>query len=218
MAVTYLPVMLSINHPHPELEQWVVDRFEALNNRRVFVVRAADLPAEALSGHATYAKLWLWDAVPKTTERILYFDYDVVFVRPLPALPDVPFAACPDAQRYVEQRLEEHVLFQESGNYFNAGLFLAHRSTRPVFEQARAFRETQVVKQTPPYDQTTLNLLMQSAVGVTWLPHAYNTVMLEAEPAQGAAAIAVHLCGLSRNTRWVVMNTLRTVLGLSRPV
>jgi hypothetical protein len=210
--------MLSIDHPHPELEQWVIDRFEMLNGRHVHLVRKADLPDAARAVHPSYVKAWLWDLVPIDTQRILYMDYDVVPLRSLPEIPDAPFVAAPDAQEYVDRRAVEYPLIAMTGRYFNAGLFVARRDTRPLFEQLKAF----AVERTVPdmsrgeFDQTPLNLLTQSTISITWLPHTCNTIALNAEPEMAATAITMHLCGLSMDTRWVVMNVLRTALGMTK--
>jgi lipopolysaccharide biosynthesis glycosyltransferase len=215
MSVDYLPVMLSVAHPFPKLEQWVAERFEMLNGRKVRIIRREDLPPEALRSHAQYAKGWLWDVVPAGTERILYFDFDIVPLRPLPELPDDPFIAVPDGREYVAERTAEHPFF-EGRSYFNSGFFVARSDTCHIFDMLKAFVKTKNPKDTRPFDQTKLNMLIQSSVGVTWLPRIYNTILLASTPEEGASAAMAHFCGLSRYARWVLLNVMRTTLGMRR--
>lgn len=216
MSVDYLPVMISVHHPFPELEQWIADRFEMLNGRRVRIFHREDLPADALRSHSQYAKAWLWDVVPADTQRILYLDYDIVPLRALPEIPDAPFIAVSDAQWYVEDKLPDTPLFLKTGKYFNSGFFVARRDTRYIFDTIKSLVHTKGREDRQPYDQPKFNMLVQSTVGVTWLPNACNTIMVGASVEEGATAAAAHLCGMSRESRWVVMNVLRSALGMTR--
>ena len=215
MSVDYLPVMLSVAHPYPELEYWVTTRFEMLNGRRMKVIRRSDLPKEALRSHSQYSKAWLWDVVPDDVDRILYFDFDLVPLRPLPEIPDAPFVAVPDAQWYSEAQAARYLLLDDTAKYFNSGFFIAKRETRPAFEKLKALVERKHPNDTRPYDQTKLNLLIQSEYEVAWLPRSCNVIAPSADSEAGEAAINMHLCGLSQSSRWVLMNTLRTTLGMS---
>lgn len=217
MPADYLPVMFSMDHPHPELEQWIADRFEKLNGKRVHIVRRGDLPKEAQNVRSIYTRPWLWDVLPDDVQNVLVFDYDVVPLRPIPELPDVPFAAAPDSQRYVEERSVEFPTIATSGLYFNAGLFMAHRSTRLIFDQLKAFILDRDIEHPTMYafDQTAFNLLVQSNIEMTWLPRDYNVIALDSTPEMSSNAVAFHLCGLTMDARWVVMNLLRSTLGMS---
>ena len=218
MVIDYLPVMLSVDHPHPELEQWTADRFKLLNGQRVHVIHKDELPEVARTVHVSYAKAWLWDVVPADTQRILFMDYDIIPLHSLPEIPDAPFVAAPEAQEYTDRRAVEYPIIAASGRYFNAGFFVERRDTRPIFEQLKAFAVDRTVSDMSrgEFDQTIFNLLIQATVGVAWLPHACNVIMLSATPEVSTTARAIHLCGLPMDTRWVIMNVLRAILGLSR--
>ena len=214
MSVNYLPVMLSVDHPHPELEQWVAARFAALNKKEVLVVGRADLPKEALLGHPTYAKAWLWDVVPEHVQRILFFDYDVVPLRALPEIPDAPFVAVPDAQWYIDRMRLTYPFFAKTQYVFNAGFFVARRDTRSIFEQLKSFVVTlgceSPYKET--YEQTPLNHLIQSSFDVCWLPRTFHC-LAHTNYVEVPDAYMLHFAGTSGNTRWVIMELLRSILG-----
>lgn len=218
MSVSYLPVMLSIDHPYPELEQWVAARFEMLNGRRVRLIHKEDLVEDAVTAWAPYAFTWLWDIVPEDTERILFVDSDIVPLRPLPELPDAAFVAAPDAQKTVDNRALTFPFFERTGSYFNRGFWVARRDTQPTFELLKAFAVRDGVRDAVGYDfmQTVFNLLIQASHQVAWLPHACNTIMTRADLDLVDHAIGVHFCGMPSRTAWVVMNALRSAIGLSK--
>lgn len=212
----YLPVMLSVDHPNPELEQWVADRFKVLNGKEMLVLHREDLPEEALAGHPAYAKAWLWDVVPDDTERILFLDFDVVPLRPLPALPDAQFIAVPDAAYFVNHMRAQYPFFAKTRYVFNSGFFVAHRDTQPCFETLKSF--TVALGYGNPYgsiyEQTPMNHLIQSAVEVHWLPgnvHCLAHTHYEAAP----SACLLHLTG-TRTARWSIMGMMKSVLGLRK--
>jgi len=211
----YLPVMLSVDHPHPELEQWVAARFETLNGRAVTIIRKDDLPQEAQLCYPAYAKAWLWDVVPATTERILFLDFDIVPLRKLPDLPAALFAAVPDTPGYVDQMRAMYPHFARTRHVFNAGFFVAHRDTRSCFEQLKSFAV--VTGYNNPYgctyEQTPLNHLIQSAFSVTWLPPEFHC-LAHTHYAAVPNGYLLHLTGTGATGRWVIMELFRSILGL----
>lgn len=217
MAVNYLPVMLSLNHPYPELEHWVAARFEVLNGRSVKIFRWDDLPKDARRVHASYMRSWLWDMVPRDTERILCMDYDIVPLRPMDELPDAPLVVVPDSQGYIERRAVEYPIIADTC-YFNAGFFIARRDTQPLFEQLKTFaidRDTRDPTDCS-YEQTPFNLLAKS-LDIAWLPRSYNMILASGDVTAVPDAINIHMCGIaSAHARWVIMNALRSSIGLAR--
>jgi len=210
----YLPVMLSVNHPHPDLEQWVVERFERLNNRKVFIVTKEMLPKEALLGHPAYAKAWLWDVLPDTVDRFLFLDYDVVPMRSLPEIPDVPFVAVPDVQWWINTMKKRYPLFAKTQKYFNSGFFVARRDTRTCFDKLKAFivSESDSGPYKNTYEQTPLNHLIQSAFDVHWLPITCNC-MVHSHYDEAASAHMLHLTGMPNQSRWTIMALFKMLLG-----
>lgn len=210
----YLPVMLSIDHPYPELEEWTAKRFELLNDKPVKIVRREDLPEEALVGYPHYGKAWIWDILPAGVERILFFDYDCIPMRALPEMPDVKFAAVPDAQWFVDKMRAMYPHFAKTRYVFNSGFWMAHRDTRQCFNQLKTYQIT--VGHASPfgtYDQAPMNNLIQSLFEVHWLPgnvhclaHTHYTEALDAR--------MLHFPGLPRQARWAVIGLLRNLIGM----
>lgn len=218
MPLDYLPVTLAVDHPHPELAQWVADRFEVLNGHTMQIIQRNDIPAIAQDVHPQYMKAWLWDIVPETTQRILFMDWDIIPLRQLPEIPDVPFAAAPDDQMFIDRRVVDYPAIKATGTYFNAGFFIARRDTQSVFDQVKLFAvdRTRADHTNGDFEQTYLNLLIQAAVGITWLPYTCNVISLFAGASGSRGAVNLHLNSLSMHTRWVVMNACRTAIGLTR--
>jgi len=212
----YLPVMISVDHPYPEIEKWIADRFEALNGTELFIVRRDMLPADALVGHLGWSKAWLWDVVPKTTQRILFIDFDVIPLRPLPEIPDAPFVAAPDAQWFVDKMRMMYPALDKAKHTFNSGFFVARRDTQPCFDQLKTF--TVRVGQTEPYilagDQTPLNILIASSFDIHWLPATFNC-LAHTNYKEVSEAYLLHLPGMPNPARWSTMHLLRAILGIN---
>jgi hypothetical protein len=212
--VDYLPVMLSVSHPYPELEQWVVERFERLNNKKVLRVTQEMLPEEALLGQPMYAKAWLWDVVPEDTTHILFMDFDMIPLRPLPELPDAPFIAVPDAQWWVDTMKKTFPLFARTQKYFNSGFFVARRDTQPCFEQLKSFVVAQGERSNMVrnHEQTPMNNLIQNTFKVCWLtPIIHCLVHTHYEEAVNACML--HLAGMPNRSRWAAMALFKMLLG-----
>lgn len=212
--VEYLPVTLSVDHPYPELEAWVASRFAALNKKQVMVVGRADLPPEALIGHPTYAKAWLWDIVPANVDRILFFDFDIIPLRAMPLLPDAPFIAVPDAQWYIDRMRAMYPFFAATRYVFNAGFFVAHRDTRKCFDQLKSFT-VKLGFNSPygsTYEQTPFNHLIQSSFDVHWLPRTVHC-LAHTNYDEAPTACLLHLTGAQLKARWAIMEMMRAALG-----
>jgi len=218
MGTDYLPVLFSIDEYPPELEQWVASRFEVLNGRRVHIVRNKDFPADARDVHPYCLQPWIWDVVPKDTERVLYVDSDMIPLRALPELPDDEFIAALDGTPHCKRMADIYPAVAADGNFFNSGFFVASRSLRHIFDQMKFFVSSRKSEDPRHGDhlQTIFNLLIRSATSIKWLPHDYNSVAITATPKMMSTAISLHLCAMPLNARWVIMNALRTSIGLSK--
>jgi len=132
--------------------------------------------------HGTWAKLFVWDLVPSEVDRVICFDCDMIPMSPLtPFLPedDVPFAAVPDIAGIREMEAASGAPEIAAVRcYYNAGFFVAHRSTEPMFRKMQAFMPAagKVVKTYRFFDQTPLNLVVDETLGdrVTRLPPQLN--------------------------------------------
>lgn len=217
IMTNYLPVMLSVQHPHPELETWVAARFAALNGCDVFIVNQDNLPPNALRGNPAYAKAWLWDVVPSSTTHIIFMDYDIVPIRALPIVPDVAFAAVTDNAAWLRYVNATYPVFTKSKKYFNSGFFVARRDTRPCFEQLKAFVVSSAHGKGPSkdntYDQTILNQLIQGSFDVHWLSHGFNC-MGHTGYVEASEAYMLHMAGFPDQARWALMHMLKDALGL----
>lgn len=210
----YHPVMLSVMHPHPELELWVAERFEALNHKKVQIIRKADLPAEAQNVYPPYAKAWLWDLVPDTVERIMFIDFDLIPLRALPPLPDAPFLAVPDTPGYVDHMRGMYPHFAKTRHVFNSGFFVAHRDTRACFERLKSFAIT-IGYDLPyglTYEQTPMNHLIQADFDVHWLPKKFHC-LAHTHYFEVSEGYMLHLTGVGNCGRWTVMELFRGLLG-----
>jgi hypothetical protein len=209
----YLPVMLSMNHPYPDIEKWIIDRFESLNDKEVFVVTQDMLPEEALMGVAPYAKAWLWDVVPKRTTRIMYLDFDIVPMRPLPEIPDAAFAAVADYQLWADRLAVVYPFFERTKKYFNAGFFVARRDTQPYFDQLKLLAATKNRFFWNMNEQPLMNFFIQETFDVHWLPETFNC-MSHAHFSIASEAYMLHFAGMNNGTRWTIMALLKAFLGV----
>jgi len=211
----YLPVMLSVDHPYPDIEEWTAERFKRLNGKEVFIVRRDMLPEAALMGHAAYAKAWLWDVVPKATTRFMFIDFDMIPLRALPEIPDAAFVAVPDAQWWIDTMKKMYPLFARTQRYFNSGFFVARRDTQPCFDHLKAFAVGLGCGKGPysaTYEQTPLNHLIQGTFDVHWLPETFNC-MSHTHFAEASEAHMLHLAGMPNRSRWALMELFKTLLG-----
>jgi len=181
----YLPVTVSTGETaemHDLIERSTA-RFTQLNGREVFVIRdehvqdsarAAALPTLAVT------KLLIWDIVPETVNTVLYFDRDILPVAPLGELPDCTFAAVADRPIGLAAAKRHWPFFKKSDFYFNAGLFLATRDTKPILDMVYHLQSYDK-DCLGCHDQTLLNIVAQSQAQVTELPVEYNFPIADAQ-------------------------------------
>ena len=142
-----------------ESAQAAVKRFSELNDVEGLVLNIHKLPNEL--SHPAWAKSCLWEQVPASVERVIWIDADIVPIRPImDIIPDfeIPFCAVLDAPLAVQQAEWGDEPVRDLSSYFNSGMFVAHRSTEPMFKEW----QSQAAKPdaSPFWDQTPLNLLL----------------------------------------------------------
>jgi lipopolysaccharide biosynthesis glycosyltransferase len=174
------------------------ERFEVLNGIRPRIIREADMleigdPALA---SPKFAKCYLWDLMPDSVDRILYYDRDIVPMRALGELPDADFAAAPDIDQVLERGKTLWPLFQQTRFYFNSGLMLARRNTRPVFDMVKSMQCSRR-DAANFHDETLFNLVAHHMHGVYRLPRAWNYIALSESHIVPAPKM-VHCCGCMR--------------------
>lgn len=163
----------------------VANRFEKLNEIPVKILRNRDLGGTYLS-YPTFGRYHMWRLVPPDTETIVYFDYDILPLRPLPKLPSEDLAAVPGNPEQVADVKKYWPIFRRNAemDYFNSGLLVLTRKTEKLFADVLA-RQTHANEAKWPWlrDQTLLNIEAQVAVqngDITYkqLPKSWNYLVL----------------------------------------
>lgn len=139
-----------------EIAEAMAKRFSEINDLETMVLDIDPLPPMP-SG--TWAKSCMWDQLPEDVDRVIWFDADVIPIAPITDLlphPDVVFAAVKDlyhgGRQHAEWTCPEVI---ELPAYYNMGVFVANRETRPMFE---AVRERMYQYDWVHGDQTPTNL------------------------------------------------------------
>lgn len=169
------------------------ERFEELNGLPVRVIRDPDVQGIDIA-HPNFTKAFLWDLVPEEVETILYYDRDIVPVRPLGEIPEAVFAAAPDHPRGLADCKDHWPLFRKTNFMFNSGVILASRQSKPVFEMVKALQSYKRDHH-KCYDQSLFNLVAQHMLEVTKLPLAWN-YGVTIEKAMIPRPKMIHCCGV----------------------
>lgn len=151
-----------------------------------------DLPDLPAGWNPSWGKAWLWDFVPPDIDRLLVFDADLVCIRPWKQWQiDAPFLATREI--YVPRAVRNEKRAFGLPDYFNAGLFVCHRSQRDRLERVRHYG--------PHYgtwlEQTAVNVLFRDI----WRPMPAQTNWFCATEtnalvgALDACAACIHLAG-----------------------
>ena len=136
-----------------------VKRFEKLNDVEGWFLDIESLPRGLK--HPSWAKAWIWNAVPHDVERVIWIDADVVPVRPImDVVPDfaIPFCGVRDIDISRQEAEWDQDEVRGLRTYFNAGVFVVHRSTERMFREWQ--KEAMIGSATQFIDQTPLNLLL----------------------------------------------------------
>jgi lipopolysaccharide biosynthesis glycosyltransferase len=161
----------------------VINRFELLNDMEVRFIGDQELHNKFLSS-AHYARYHAWNFVPSDVERIIYFDIDMLPLRPLPELPNIDFAAAPERQETYKECGDAWPVIKRAGLYFNTGMIIATRKTEPIF-QRMLYKQTHSTGGESPWfaDQSFFNVEVFAAVEageITFqeLPRSWNSLIL----------------------------------------
>ena len=215
MDKSIYPVTIAETNDHEAMAvvRRTADRFERLNGVAPRIFTGADIKHIEHRG-ASFTRAWIWDLVPSHVEMVLYYDWDMLPVLPLDrplTYQDIgQFAAVhgPGAP-YMGNVFP---FIKKTGVYFNAGLFVAHRSTKPVFDQLKAFcaLDSGIGNQ---LEQIPFNLLMQLECKVTPLPEAWNYMVLRADKTTQDARM-IHFTGCMPQ-RWRIIDGMLDLLELA---
>ena len=173
-------VTLGIGPVFEEMAQLAAQLFTKINNVPVRVITGKDLPKSL--PHPWWGKAYIWDLVDPDTERILYFDSDMISQKPLGELPDGKFVASLDggAKTHILPDLQERKINLpelDLDNYFNSGLFICTRDTRPIFDEFKKY-PCDFDKYGRFPEQTIFNMLVKKHLG-NWskLPIGFVNVL-----------------------------------------
>lgn len=120
-----------------------------------------------MMGRQYWLKSVLWDFVDADTERIMYFDADI-----LPILPlgdnvmkcEKMFAARLDVAITGERQRAQHSIFSNIRNYFNNGFFIANKSSTRHFDQFANCLDSKV--QASCEEQTWMNYVFDDILSI----------------------------------------------------
>jgi len=110
-------------------------RFELLNG-----IPAQVIPVDAWPRvhEPMYGKLWLWELVPKGVDYLIWFDSDVLPVRPFGDLPSAPMGMVCDNKDWVKRDLWTSCpTICGCWPYFNTGVILMRRDAESILVAAR---------------------------------------------------------------------------------
>ena len=160
-----IAIMTAVDTQYPDILDCVkiiADRFTRLNDIPVRIITDIDmLDTQLVAPH--FARYHAWRFVPPETEHLIYFDYDILPIRKLPALPKSDFAAVVENSKLADYSKNTIPLLNEAKIYFNSGFFVAGRKTEKIFERMLT-RQTALVSAALTLDQTLLNVEVQTAV------------------------------------------------------
>lgn len=190
------------------------DRFGRLNGVRPRIITSP--PRGAPRGvHQGFYKAWLWDVVPERVDRIMFMDFDIIPVRPLGDVPDCEFGACmghsglPNISRNLP-------FIRETGMYFNSGMFLANKSTRPIFDRVKRFATSREHSFMRHMDQAVFNVLIQHEVNVTILPEEWSYQISVTGGEHAKEPKLIHFSGMG-DERWNLMSCALDILEANGP-
>ena len=137
-----------------------ITRFSRLNDVEGMVIDIEKLPNGL--DHPAWSKAFVWNVVPADVERVIWIDADIVPIGPImDIVPDfeIPFCVAKDTDRSRQTAEWGDPAVKELRTYFNSGVFVAHRSTEPLFAEWQA--QATAGLRHPFMDQTPLNLLIE---------------------------------------------------------
>lgn len=202
------PVTIAYGKVFSETVRRSIARFELLNDVKVQIIKDLDLKDDQ---SREFIKCDLWDMVPSDVDRILYFDADILPICKLPEIPDGEFCAAPDNAEGLEMVQRFWPMFKKTNFQFNAGMFIASRSTDPWF---KLVKEMACYKPDHHgmYDQTLFNMVLQTQVDVTRLSKQWN-YLAPMEQEIVSYPYMLHLSGMRQ--RYTMMKLMLDMLDAS---
>ncbi len=114
-------------------------RFQELNGIDTVAIDPKDCPPLE---HVSWIKAWIWDLVPASVERVIWFDVDNIPIAPvvdlLPSY-DYPFSATLDSPATKQEATWTSEEVRACEYYLNLGFFVARRVTQPIFDELKTY-------------------------------------------------------------------------------
>jgi glycosyltransferase involved in cell wall biosynthesis len=160
-------VTLGVGPVFEEMAQLAAQLFTKVNGLPVRVITSKDLPSDLQ--HPAWGKAYIWDLVDADTERVLYFDADIVSLKPIGDLPTGQFVASEDGgvQAFIAPSMYQSGIILpglDLNDYFNSGVFVCTRDTRPVFEELKTYPYSPE-KYGVCFEQNMFNVLVKKHLG-----------------------------------------------------
>jgi lipopolysaccharide biosynthesis glycosyltransferase len=198
----------------------VTARFEQLNDMEVRVMTDKDLHGKFLSSNH-YARYHAWNFVPSDIERIVYFDIDIIPLRPLPELPKADLCATRERDEIFKQYSDWWPVVGRAGMCFNSGLVIATRKTENIFQRMLLRQHHGWNREFPWVDQPILNVEVFSAVEageITFkeIPRSWNSLILVDDEPEPDDPYILHLAGGKASKMHLVQHVLDQIAQIER--
>lgn len=138
MGITWHPIMFhTIENRETTIDaaNMAVARFAKVNGKTPQLITRDTEPLRDINKY--WYPLWVWDYVPEDVDYVLCMDSKVLAVSPLPELPELEFAASMDRHDRVLHGMHYSDFLRETEHVYQPQVFIAHRSTRPAFEELK---------------------------------------------------------------------------------
>jgi len=110
--------------------------FTQLNGIEAEVLPVDMWPRDLCFPH--YGKLWIWDMVPADVDRLIWFDSDLIPVRPMGDLPSAAMSMVVDNKAWVVSDIWSRIeTLRGVWPYWNTGFIVMHRSAKWVFDECK---------------------------------------------------------------------------------
>jgi hypothetical protein len=193
--------------PMVGLGRLLAARLRQLNPDKLVVeVGQSDLPH---LDDFVWARAWAWDFVPDSVDRLLYVDADVYPLLPFPPFPDADFAAVLDIPGTRTGELpflhQQGVPLEDCRRYFNAGVMLSRRASRPLFDEVKQHVHELLTRSLK--DQTWFNVLAPKYGLRQRLPRKWNFLVAKWKPITDDVLL-LHFANVANEKRFPLLEAL----------
>ncbi|MCK6376013.1 MAG: hypothetical protein L6Q69_18205 [Zoogloea sp.] len=162
--------------------------------------------------HPAWVKAFIWDFVPEHVERLVWVDADAVCIRPFGTLPGAAFSAVEDCDSTFKGERKKLTPVNECDRYFNSGLFVCTRQSRPVFDELKDMMFER--EHGGCLEQSWLNILVQRRLGgFDPMPRGCNWIPVCSPDKPGRLRV-IHLAGWDMRYRIPAIHALLESLSI----